>query len=581
MSLDPITLGVIQAGLAQVCAEMDLSFSRAAFSPIIAEANDRADGIYAAEDGALISQGIDGLPVFVGVMQASTRTIIERIRDGVTEAPEPGDIYIVNDPYLGGTHLMDVRFAMPVFRDGAIFCWLSNTGHWPDIGGSVPGGFSASATAVEQEGLRLPPVKLFRKGELVAEIHQIICSNIRVADQRIGDIKAQAAALLVGEARLGEMLDRYSDTTVREAISELRDRAATQMRALIGQIPDGVYSSQAIVDSDGVVDAPLEINLDITKSGDQMTFDFRRSSPPCTGPMNSVIATTVSAVYLAMRHIFPEVPMSAGAFEPLHIPVPEGTFLDAHYPRPVSGCAAEVSQRIAEAVFLALVDPLPDRVAAAPAGTSGNFGLGGWDTARQRPFVMYQLSGGGYGGNVDHDGLTNGCSTIGISKAPPVEIMEQQFPVLYRRYALREGSGGAGRQRGGFGLEYEIELRGEAARASFVMDHGRVGPPGVLGGSDGAPNTVTVWQNGAPYTPAHLSKEQDVPLETGDRVAVGTPGGGGFGDPFHRTPEAVLEDVRLGRYTVGQAEQLFGVRLSGSPLSVENQATHALRERGA
>ena len=181
--------------------------------------------------------------------------------------------------------------------------------------------------------------------------------------------------------------------------------------------------------------------------------------------MNSVRATTLSSVYLAMRHIFPDVPISAGAFEPLTITGIEGTFLDAHYPRPVSGCAAEVSQRIAEAVFAALVQALPDRVTAAPAGTSGNFGLGGHDPEKGRDFVMYQISGGGYGGNAHHDGLSNGCSTIGISKAPPVEIMEQTFPILYRRYALHEGSGGAGKHRGGFGLDYEIELLRGSARA--------------------------------------------------------------------------------------------------------------------
>ena len=246
IALDAITLSVIQAALQQACDEMDLTFSRAAFSPVIAEANDRSDGIYSAEDGSLIAQGAGGLPVFVGVMQYSTKTLIEMIRDGRCLPPEPGDIYIVNDPYLGGTHLMDVRFAMPVYRSGKIFCWLSNTGHWPDIGGSVPGGFSASATAVEQEGLRLPPVKLFKKGVLDPEIHAIIASNIRIADQRIGDIKAQAAALMVGQDRLGAILDRYGDDTVVAAIAELRRRAALQMRAHIAEIADGVYRSQGV-----------------------------------------------------------------------------------------------------------------------------------------------------------------------------------------------------------------------------------------------------------------------------------------------------------------------------------------------
>lgn len=294
--------------------------------------------------------------------------------------------------------------------------------------------------------------------------------------------------------------------------------------------------------------------------------------------MNSVFATTQSSVYLAMRHIFPALPMSAGAFEPLHVPVPENTFLDAHYPRPVSGCAAEVSQRIAEAVFLALATPLPDKVTAAPAGTSGNFGLGGWDPERNRSFVMYQLSGGGYGGNTDHDGLTNGCSTIGISKAPPVEIMEQQFPVLYHRYSLREGSAGGGEQRGGFGLEYEIELRRGAARASFVMDHGRVGPPGILGGHSGEPNAVRVVTSGGVYTPEHLSKEQDIPMSAGDRVAVSTPGGGGYGDPKTRDPAAVLRDVKLGYFSDAQAASIYGAVLTGNPLTVDEKATTLRRK---
>ncbi|WP_432285590.1 hydantoinase B/oxoprolinase family protein [Aminobacter sp. BA135] len=577
MTLDAITLSVIQAALQQTCDEMDLTFSRAAFSPVIAEANDRSDGIYSAVDGALIAQGSQGLPVFVGVMQHSTKTIIEMIADRRVLPPEPGDIYVVNDPYLGGTHLMDVRFAMPVWRAGKIFCWLSNTGHWPDIGGAVPGGFSASATAVEQEGLRLPPVKLFKKGAMDPEIYAIICSNIRVADQRIGDIRAQAAALHVGQHRLFQILDRYGDDTVTAAIAELRRRAAEQMRAHIASLPDGIYRSKAFVDSDGVVDAPLTIALSIAKAGDTLTFDFAGSSAPCAGPMNSVLATTLSSVYLAMRHIFPDVPISAGAFEPLIVKRPEGTFLDARYPRPVSGCAAEVSQRIAEAVFAAMVQAAPDKVTAAPAGSSGNFALGGNDPARGRDYVMYQISGGGYGGNSSHDGLSNGCSTIGISKSPPVEIMEQAYPVLYRHYALREGSGGAGKQRGGFGLAYEIELLRGAARASFVMDHGRTGPQGALGGRDGMVNSVTVFRDGAAHVPPHLSKEQDIPLKSGDRVSVGTPGGGGYGDPMERDPDLVLRDVRLGYYIREQAADMFGVVIGND--GVDAEATAHLRRR--
>src|SRR5512139_328190 len=334
-AIDPVTLAVIQNGLQQVCNEMDLAFVRAAFSPVISEALDRSDGIYHRDNGELIAQGELGLPVFVGTMQFSTQAVIERVKTlGV--ALDEGDVFIVNDPYLGGTHLMDVKFVKPFFYRGKLWCWLANTGHWPDTGGMVPGGFSANATEVEQEGLRLPPVKLFKKGVLDAEILSIILSNIRIADQRIGDIKAQAAALAIGERRLAALLDRYGADFVDQAICELKARAAQQMRAKIATIPDGVYEGEAFVDSDGVVDAPLRIAMRIEKRGERLEFDMAGSSPPCRGPMNSVIATTKSSIYLAMKHVFPEVPINAGTFEPLDIVPPEGTFLYAQHPRRVS-----------------------------------------------------------------------------------------------------------------------------------------------------------------------------------------------------------------------------------------------------
>jgi len=574
--LDPVTLSVIQNGLIQVCNEMDLAFVRAAFSPVISETMDRSDGIYHRKTGALIAQGDLGLPVFVGTMQFGAQEVIRR-----AGAIAPGDLFIVNDPYMGGTHLMDVRFVKPFFYKGELFSWLANTGHWPDIGGAVPGGFSATATEVEQEGLRLPPVKLFKKGEMDEEILSIILSNIRIADQRIGDIKAQAAALTVGERRLTVLLDRYTKDTVEEAIVELRARAERQMRAKIAQIPNGVYRGEAFVDSDGVVNEPLRIAMKITKHETDLTFDMCGSSPPCQGPMNSVIATTKSSIYLAIKHIFPEVPINAGTFAPLAVIEPRGTFLYAEYPRPVSGCAAEVSQRIAEAVFAALTPAISGLLFAAPAGTSGNFVLGGHDPMTGRPYVMYMISGGGYGGSGDGDGMSNGCSTIGISKTTPIEIIEQRYPVLIEEYALHEGSGGAGEARGGFGVRYRVKLRRGAARASFVMDHGRYGPQGAMGGGDGGVNRVVVERGGETYIPPHLSKDQDIHIAEGDWVSVCTPGGGGFGDPLERDPTLVETDVRRGYYTIDQVADLFGVVLDAATLAPDMAATRARRGKVA
>ena len=572
--IDPITLTVIQSGLQQVCNEMDIAFVRSAFSPVISEALDRSDGIYDIENGELISQGELGLPVFVGTMQFGTKCVIDRAKN-----LKPGDVFIVNDPYLGGTHLMDVRFVKPFFYKGKLFAWLANTGHWPDTGGAVPGGFSANATEVEQEGLRLPPVKLYKEGILDEEILSIVLSNIRIADQRIGDIKAQAAALTVGEKRFTQLIDRYGEEIVKSSIKELKIRAAKQMRARIKEIPDGIYHGEGIVDSDGVVNEPLRIVMKIRKLETELYFDMSGSSPPCLGPMNSVIATTKSSIYLAIKHIFPEVPLNAGTFQPLHIEDPEETFLYAKYPRPVSGCAAEVSQRIAESVFSALVKAIPNQLFAAPAGTSGNLCLGGFDPKYNRNYVMYVISGGGYGGNPNEDGLSNGCSTIGISKTTPVEVMEQFYPVLFEEYSLHEGSGGAGKKRGGFGVNYKIKIIRGNAKVSMVMDHGRFGPQGVLKGKDGGLNFVKVVQSGESYIPPHLSKDQNILVQEGDTIHVSTPGGGGYEDPFLRTPELVLLDVLRGYYSIQRVKELFGVVINQQELTVNLEETIKYRKR--
>lgn len=543
MQLDPVTLIVIQNGLQQVCSEMDLVHEKTSFSPVISEAFDRSNGIYSRLNGDVIAQGELGLPIFIGVMQATTRAVIEHRND-----LEPGDVVIVNDPYFGGTHLMDVKMVRPFYYKGELWCFLANTGHWPDTGGIVPGGFTSRATDIHQEGLRLPPVKLVRRGELERDILAIVLHNIRVPEERIGDIKAQLGALSVGERRLTELLDRYGRATVEAAMLELEQRSERQMRGHIASVPDGVYDFSCYMDSDGIIDEPLEVRLRMSVSGTEIDFDLSGSSPPARGPVNSVWATTESAVYVAIKHIFPDVPINAGCFRPLHIEPPRGTFLYAEYPRPVAACAAEVSQRIMEAVFGAMGQAIPERMFAAPAGTSGNYALGGYDPRYDRRYVMYFFSGGGYGGWWETDGLTNGCSTVGISKTQPIEVLEQHYPILFEEYALRVSSAGTGRHRGGFGVSYRTRLlRGEAT-ASFLMDHGRTGPHGLLGGLPGACNEIEVSQADRVTRPEHISKGEGYELLPGDWVQVRTPGGGGYGPPSERTTDAIDRDRRRGYF---------------------------------
>lgn len=541
-AIDPVTLTVVEKGLQQVCTEMDLVHEKTSFSPVISEAYDRSNGIYGIQDGRMISQGETGLPIFLGVMQECVHSVIKERAEHLN----PGDVIIVNDPYRGGTHLMDVKMVMPFYYKGKLWCYLANAGHWPDTGGMVPGGFSTTATEIHQEGLRIPPVKIMEGGVLVQDIVDFVLANIRVSEERIGDIHAQIAALRAGERALTALIDRYGLDVVNDCVAEIESRAETMMRAHIADIPDGVYSASAFIDSDGVVNEPLEVALDVTVSGTGITFDFSRSSKPCRGPLNSVWATTQSAVFIGMKHIFPNVPMNAGCFAPLTVLRPKGTFLYAEYPRPVAGCSAEVSQRIMEAVFLALAKAIPGKLFAAPAGTSGNLSLGGFDPETGEHYIMYYFSGGGYGGWWDGDGISNGCSTIGISKSQPVEILEQRYPLLFERYALREGSAGAGQFRGGMGVDYRMRLlRGEGT-ASFLMEHGRFGPPGVLGGEDGQPNRILLNIQGREFEPEHLSKGENFRLLEGDYIDVGTPGGGGYGAAEDRDPQARTADERLG-----------------------------------
>ncbi|PBB86878.1 hydantoinase B/oxoprolinase family protein [Mesorhizobium sp. WSM3876] len=540
-AVDPVTLTVIEKGLQHVCTEMDLVHEKTSFSPIISEGYDRANGIYHRQDGRMIAQGELGLPIFLGQLAVTTNTVIQSRNDLAD-----GDIVVMNDPYLGGSHLMDVRMVRPFFYKGRLWAYLSNVGHWRDTGGSVPGGFATKSTEIHQEGLRIPPIKLVKAGRIEDDVLQLILNNIRVPNDSLGDVKAQIAALGAGAKRLTSLLDRYGEEVVDKAISELEVRSERLMRSHIETIPDGTWRAAAEVDSDGIVNAPLTIHVNVEVAGSDIRVDFQGSSEPCAGPLNTVWATTLSAVYIALKHVFPDVPMNAGCFRPITVEKPRGTFLYAEYPRPTAGSAAEVSQRIIEAILLALAPAIPDKIFAPPAGTSGNLCLGGVDPETGETYVMYYFSGGGYGGWYDGDGISNGCATIGISKSQPVEVLEQRYPIIFDHYSLRDGSGGAGKFRGGLGVAYRMKLLRGTAAASFMMDHGRQGPPGTLGGQPGSPNEIVVSRGGTAEIPEHLSKGEGYVLRPGDWIDVKTPGGGGYGDPSDRDPGLAEDDGKRG-----------------------------------
>jgi N-methylhydantoinase B len=553
MTIDPVTLSVIGNALTQITDEMDLAQEKTAFSSIISEARDRANGIYHRENGEVIAQGRRGLPLFVGVMQATTRAVIDRDLGLVS-----GDVVIVNDPYLGGTHLMDVKCVRPFFYRGELWCYLANSAHWADTGGFVPGGFASSATEIQQEGLRIPPTRIVRAGTYDQEIVDLVLANCRVPLERLGDLRSQVGALSVGERRLTALLDRYGRDTVDAAIIELRARSARQMRAHISDITDGTYEFTCWIDSDGVVNEPLRIALSMTVSGSELAFDLSGSSPPCKGPMNTPWATTQTGIYIAVMHMFPDVPINAGCFDPISIVEPRGSFLYAEYPRPCSGAAAEVSQRVCEAALGALGTALPERAVAGAFGTAGNISIGGYDPGKERAYVMYYFTGGGYGGNWAGDGHSNAVNLIAFAKSQPFEVLEKAYPVLFSDTNLREGSAGAGRSRGGLGVSYRATLRRGTATVSFMMDKGRIPPHGIMGGGSGAPTEIEISQGGRIVRPEHYSKGNNYPLAPGDWVMVRTPGGGGLGAPAERDPAAIARDVRRGYLTAEAAARDYG-----------------------
>ncbi|WP_028921882.1 hydantoinase B/oxoprolinase family protein [Pseudonocardia acaciae] len=537
---DPITLAVVHGRLEQIADEMDTVFERMAFSPVISDAWDRADGIYSATDGSMIVQGHRGLPIFVGTMQYTVASVLAAVPD-----PRPGDVYLVNDPFAGGTHIMDTKMVRPFFHRGKPFAFLANTGHWPDLGGRVPGGFAARASDCYQEGLRIPPVRLFAADEINDDIVAILQANSRVADDVLGDIDAQVTALRAGETRLGELLDEYGADTVTAVIDALRHRSERQMRSYLAEIPDGRYRFVEEMDNDGIVDEPLRVDVALTVAGDEMTLDFSGSSPPCRGPMNSVYAATVSSAIVAIKHIYPDIPINAGIFAPLRFVIPDTVFLNAHPPRPVAGCAAETSQRVITAVMGALAEAAGERVPAGSSATVNNLSVGGIDSDGE-PYVLYVFLGGGYGGHAGGDGLSNGCSLMSIGRVQSIEVLEQRYPMRFVRYGLRDGSAGAGTHRGGFGVHFEFEFIGREGQASLLGDQSRTAPAGRAGGGDGATSAPWFRLGGETVVLPMVSKGEDVALRPGDVVCLRTPGGGGYGPPELRDPAAVAADLEDG-----------------------------------
>ncbi|HEX2656394.1 MAG TPA: hydantoinase B/oxoprolinase family protein, partial [Xanthobacteraceae bacterium] len=557
-TLDPVTLAVLNGRLVQIADEMDATLFRSAFNPIIAEAHDACHGLYHAETGATLVQGTSGLPIFVGAMAFAVKAVIDKVaREGGLEA---GDTFLFNDPYDGGTHLNDFRLVRPLMRSGRIFAWLASVGHWLDVGGNVPGNFNAKATESFQEGFRVPPVKLMRAGVLQQDIIDILSANSRVPQSNWGDLNGQLNALDLGERRLNALLDEYGDDTIEAAFATLSARAETLMRANIQALPDGTYSYDDFLDNDGVSDTPLKIALDLTISGDSMRLDFSRSAPPCEGPLNIARSTAIACCYVALKHLFTEVPANAGCLAPIEFVIPDSTLLAASAPRPVGGYT-ETILRVIDVIFGAFAKVAPERANGSPFATINALSLAGWREHGRR-WVMFCFFGGGLGGNPESDGLNHGNNPISTATIPPAEILESLYPVMFTQWALRTDSGGPGFHRGGVGAIYEVEALADGGAEVFLLgERGKYPPFGVNGGKQAALNRFVYQTDQGEMSPPLVSKATDIRIKRGQKVRLETPGGGGFGDPTMRDPHRVARDVRLGYISREAARQQYNVVL--------------------
>ena len=515
----PVEFEVFKNLFLSIAEEMGVTLCRTGFSPNIKERLDYSCAVYDAA-GETIAQG-DHMPVHLGAMPLSVRAAID------SGPMEPGDIVMLNDPFQGGTHLPDITLVSPVFlgRERKPTFFVANRAHHSDVGGMSPGSMPV-AREIYQEGLILPPVKLASRGRINADVRAILLANVRTPDERDGDLAAQIASNRVGEMRLRDTVRRYGRRRTLDYAAALQDYTARVLRAAIRQIPNGTYKFDDELDDGGFGSGGIHIRAAVTIAGDRATIDFTGSDPQVAGPVNANYAMTLSACLYAFRClVVDDVLYNAGVSRPLTVIAPAGSIVNAQKPAAVAGGNVETSQRITDVVLGALGRALPDRLPAASQGTMNNITLGGLDPRTGRRFAYYETLGGGMGARKGLDGLSGVHTHMSNTRNTPVEAIEHYLPVRIREYAIRQGSGGAGKWRGGDGLVREYEMLTDAT-VTVISERRRGRPYGAVGGDAGQSGVNTLIRDGeARLVPG----KTELQLRAGDRLRIETPGGGGYG----------------------------------------------------
>ncbi|ADJ15844.1 hydantoinase B/oxoprolinase family protein [Halalkalicoccus jeotgali] len=524
--MDAITLEILRNQLESIAEEMGQVLITGAYSPNIKERRDCSTALFDSE-GRMVAQA-EHIPVHLGAMPEAVETV--RKKD-----PQPGDVYVLNDPFEGGTHLPDITMVSPLTVDEGIVGYAVSRAHHADVGGSTPGSMPAGAREIYEEGLRLPAVCLQRAGETNDDVMDLLLANVRNAGERRADLRAQLAANDRAEDRLGDLFSEHGEGVVREGFDAVIEYSRERIEAEIDELPDGSYDAIDALEGDGITDGDIPIKATVTVEGEAIDVDFEGSSKQVPGNVNAPLSVAKSAVYFVVRCVTdPEIPPNHGCYAPVSVRAPEGSLLNPRPPAAVVGGNVETSQRVTDTVFLALAKAAPDRVPAQGQGTMNNLTIGG----RDGEFAYYETIGGGFGARAEKDGMDGVQVGMTNTLNTPVESLETEYPMRVEEYALRADSGGRGRYRGGVGLVRSVRLA-EPATVSLLTERRRYGPRGVAGGEDGRPGENLI--SGEPV-PAKTTR--DVPA--GALITVKTPGGGGHGDPDDRDRELEENDRENG-----------------------------------
>jgi N-methylhydantoinase B len=584
--IDLTTLSVIHNHLINICREMGTAMMRTSYSPIFNEGLDFSCVLF-NRDGEMIAQA-EFCPAQLGAILYTVKWTIAEL--GV-ESFEEGDVVIHNDPYRGGCHMPEHMVLKPIFYDGELFGFAANIGHVAEIGGMAPGSFAATATEVFQEGLRLPLVKIMRRGEYVQDLWRLVLANHRTPRSTWGDFHAMIGSLHIAERRVHRLLDKYGAPFVHEACRELMDHAERWMREEIRRMPDGEYSFEDVMEDDGATENPTHFRVTMVIRGDEIIADWSRSDPQARGVVNATFGVTASATYNAIFHVTDKnIPHNSGCYRPIKIIAPPGSCVNVKYPGPSVAGNTESHPRMVDLILGALAQAVPDRVAAAEGGTSCNFLFGGVHPETGQYYANYHFEGGGWGGRSFADGNNALIVPNGNCRNTPVEVFETRYPFLTHSYRLVPDSPGPGTHRGGLGTQRIIEVLPPAeVTVSAVFERMRVSPWGLFGGGPANHSAILVKKRGDTtfrtfkevYHTISPAKFVNCIVSPGDQILLQAPGGGGYGDPHQRPADLVVRDVNQGFISAAAGRDLYGVavRKSNGHYELDAEGTAVLRGR--